>query len=197
MTKMKQLQDAFSAGIPVSALQMRAREIPSRYFTVLETKGEILRIAPGVYVASDADVSEYSDYEEASVVAPQGVFCLFSALRLHELTDENPHRLHMAIPSKSHPPKTSLPLVFYYACARAYQYGIETRISRGVEIRVYSVEKTIVDCFKARNKIGLDVAVKALREARENHRTDNNKIWDAAQVCRMTKIMRPYLEATQ
>lgn len=194
-TKKEKLRRKFADGGLVTVKEMRGEDIPSAYFSELEKEGAICRVARGIYASDDRLITEHADYQEAALSVPNGVFSFFSALRIHGLTDENPHQLHMTIPFKSHPPKTALPMVFYYASPAAYSHGIEALVSCGVEMKVYSIEKTIVDCFKARNKIGLDIAVKAMREAYEKKQINNARLWAAAKICRMAHVMRPYMEA--
>ena len=129
-------------------------------------------------------------------MVPNGVFTLLSALRLHELTDENPHSLSVMLRQGEHAPSIRTPEVqFFYRKEPQASAGIETRNDSGVTLRVYSLEQTIADLFRYRNKIGLDVAIAALREAARDNRIDWNKLWQAAERTRMTRIMKPYVDA--
>ncbi len=195
MNKTNQLRGMLRDG-PVSASSIRAAGIPTGLATALVRRGEAVRLSRGVYAMAESDYSEYSDYEVVAMTVPKGVFCLLSALRLHGLTDENPHGLCMAILHGYHAPAVSQPPVnFIFRTEPLFSSNVETRMSHGVAIRVYSLEQTLADCFQYRNKIGLDVAVAALREAFEDRRVDRNRLWQAARLCRVAKVMRPYLEA--
>ncbi len=195
MDKMNQLKAMLRDGL-VSASSIRAAGIPTGLVTALIRQGEAVRLSRGVYAATETDYSETSDYEVLAMAVPKGVFCLLSALRLHGLTDENPHGLCMALLHGYHAPAVSLPPVnFIFRTEPLFSSNVETRMSHGVAIRVYGLEQTLADCFQYRNKIGLDVAVAALREAFEGQRVDRNRLWQTARLCRVTKVMRPYLEA--
>ena len=139
--------------------------------------------------------SEMSDYEMLASQTPDAVFCLVSALRLHGLTDENPHGLCMAIKHGNHPPRHEHIHVTFIYRKSLYPDSVEIRQSNGVLLRIYTVEQTIADCFQYRNKIGLDVAIAALKDAVNKQKINWNKLWEAARRCRVTKIMRPYMEA--
>ena len=160
----------------------------------MAARGVVYRVARGVYVPATGPVSEFFDYETAAKVVKKGVFTLRSALRLHELTDENPLRMTMAIPVASHPPKTTLPIDFVYMTDTLIEQDVEGRTANGSSFRVFALERTIVECFKARKKIGIGVCLAALDEARAKKRIDYTKLWDAMKRCRMVRVMSPYLE---
>ena len=129
---------------------------------------------------------------------PQAVFCLLTALQFHELTTQLPRQVWIALPKGSHVPRIDYPpikLIKY--TGDAYTQGIETHSRDKVDLRVYSVAKTIADCFKHRNKIGLDVALEALRDARKQKKVSADDLWRYAKICRVANVMRPYLEATE
>jgi predicted transcriptional regulator of viral defense system len=127
---------------------------------------------------------------------PKGVVCLLSALRYHELTTQAPFEIWLAIENKAAKPKIDYPpLRIIRFSGAALTDGIEKYVVDGVTIRVTSVEKTVADCFKYRNKIGLDVALEALREAWQAKRITSEGIWHYAKVCRVANVMRPYLES--
>jgi len=128
---------------------------------------------------------------------PRGVICLVSALAFHDLTTQLPHEVYVAVPRDSEPPRLDYPPVRIFRFgAQAYAAGVETHALDGTPVRVYSREKTLADCFKYRNKIGLDTAVEALKRYRQQGRIDVEALWKHAQVCRVDNVMRPYLEAT-
>ena len=125
-----------------------------------------------------------------------GVICLVSALAYHELTTQIPHAVHLALPRGAEPPRLDYPpLQFVWFTGEAFTEGIETHTLDGVEVRIYSPEKTLADCFKYRNKIGLDIAVEALKLYRERRPLRSSELLRCARICRVEKVMRPYLEA--
>ena len=161
----------------------------------MASRGTIFRVARGVYVAAEGSSSEYFDYEIAAAAVPSGVFTLLSALRLHHLTDENPRKMTMAIPANRHPPKTSIPLDFVYAEPSRLACDVETMMPHDAPFRVFTLERTLVECFRARHKIGVDVAVAALRQAMAERRIIFPTLARCMEEGRMTRIMAPYVEA--
>ena len=130
-------------------------------------------------------------------MVPHGVGCLLTALRFHNLTTQSPSEIWMAIDRKARLPKTSgqPPIRFHRFSGKALTQGVEQHVVDGVPVKVYGVAKTVVDCFKYRNKIGLDVALEALREAWRERRATSRELWRYAEVCRVANVMRPYLES--
>jgi predicted transcriptional regulator of viral defense system len=127
---------------------------------------------------------------------PSGVVCLLSALLLHNLTTQLPHKVWIAIDRKAWKPKSDdIPVRTVRFSGPALTEGIETHIREGVEIKVYCIAKTVADCFKYRNKIGLDVALEALREYIRNRAGTLSELREYSRVCRVDQIMRPYVEA--
>lgn len=124
------------------------------------------------------------------------LFCLLTALRLHELTTQAPFEVWIATGNKDHPPRPNyLPLRTVRLSAPSLAAGVETRRIDGTAVRVTSPAKTVADCFKFRNKVGLDVALEALREARRTRKASADDLWRYAQINRVANVMRPYLEA--
>lgn len=183
----------------VTARDARAHAIAPSYLQRLTTRGILTRVARGVYALSeDGDYDEHQTLIEACARVPSGVICLLSALRFHNLTTQSPHEVWMALDGKAHRPEIRYPplrIVRFGGAARTA--GIEQHTLRGAEVRVYGVAKTVADCFKYRNKIGLDVALEALKECRRDRRTTVDALWEAAKVDRVENVMRPYLEAVQ
>lgn len=195
MNKTEQLREMLKSGL-VSASTIRGAGIPTGIVSNLMKRGEIVRVSRAIYASPKTDYSDTADYETLAMTVPQGVFCLVSALRLHNLTDENPHEMCMALRHGMHAPVVRQPPVhFIFRTESVFANGIETRHLHGVSIRVYTLEQTLADCFQYRNKIGLDVAVSALREAFGSNSVDRGKLWEAARRCRVARVMRPYLEA--
>ena len=183
-----------SKGMPLVRSEVVKRGLRGNTLSEMAARGVIYRVARGVYVPASGSHSEYLDYETAAKVVPVGVFTLKSALRIHDLTDENPMRMTMAIPSNSHAPKTILPIDFVYMKKELMSEDVEEFAPNGISIRVFSMERTIVEYFKARSRVGINICVAALDDAIAKHKIDWKKLWDAMSRCRMTRIMAPYLE---
>lgn len=159
-------------------------------------RGEIVRVARGLYRLPGAPQTERQDLAEAASRVPEGVICLLSALRFHGLTTQNPFEVWIAIDRKAWRPRVAHPpLRLFYLSGPALKEGVEEHEISGVTVRVFSAAKTVADCFKFRNKIGIDVAVEALREYRRTHPKHLDAIWRFAQVDRVTRVIQPYLEA--
>ncbi len=173
-----------------------ALNISGEYLNKLYTEGVLDRPSRGLYVLPDSEPSEHRTIVEACKIVPKGIVCLLTALRIHELTTQSPFEVWMAIGEKARRPKIDYPpLRIVRHSGQSLLYGIETRKIEGVKVSVYSPAKTVADCFKYRNKIGLDVAIEALRDCRHQKKATNDEIWRAAKVCRMTNVMRPYMES--
>jgi predicted transcriptional regulator of viral defense system len=165
------------------------------YLARLERAGHLERVGRGLYVSPEAAVHEHHTLAEVSKRAPHGVVCLLSALRFHEIGTQNPYQVWLAIDQDARPPKEpGVPLRIVRFSGEALRSGVETHVIEGVIVRVYSPAKTVADCFKYRNKIGLDVALEALREVRQERRATIDEIWHYAQIDRVANVMRPYLE---
>ena len=170
--------------------------IPRIYLSRLCERGLLQRVGRGLYVLPGADVTEYHTLAEACKRVPHGVVCLLSALRFHGLTTQSPFEVWLAIGSKVWRPRVDYPpLRFVRFSARALEAGVEEHSIEGVIVRVYNPAKTVVDCFKYRNKIGLHVALEALRDCRRQRRCTNDELWHYAKICRVANVMRPYMEA--
>lgn len=170
--------------------------IPREYLVRLCRMGLVQRVGRGLYTLADADVSEHYSLVEVSKKIPHGVICLLSALRFHGLTTQAPFEVWVAVDVKARKPKSDgLPLHIVRFSGDALHSGIEDHIIQGVTVKIYSVAKTVADCFKYRNKIGLDVALEALRECWREHRCTMDDLWRVAKICRVSNVMRPYLES--
>ncbi len=175
---------------------LAAEGVPRAYLRRLVDKGLLARTARGIYTLPDADVTEFHDFAEAARQVPRGVICLLSALRFHDLTTQNPFEVWMAIGESQWKPKIEYPAMrFVRFSGAALEYGVERHEIEGVAVHVYSPAKTVADCFKYRNKIGLDVALEALRDCWRQRKATMDEIWAAAKVCRVANVMRPYLES--
>jgi len=141
-------------------------------------------------------LTEHHHLVEAALRVSRGVVCLLSALRFHNLTTQSPFKVWMAIDRKAHLPAAGgLPLRFVRFSGAALSVGVEEHILEGVTVKIYAPAKTVADCFKYRHKIGLDVALEALRDLLRRDRASLNEIWRYARICRVANVMRPYLEA--
>lgn len=157
---------------------------------------QLQRVARGLYAMPGYQSGEHGALVEVAKRAPDALFCLLTALRIHDLTTQSPFEVWIAIGNKSHPPRMEYPpLRTTRFSAAALSTGVETRRVDGVKIQVTSVAKTVADCFKFRNKVGLDVALEALREARRAKKASADELWRYAKINRVTNVMRPYLEA--
>jgi predicted transcriptional regulator of viral defense system len=162
----------------------------------LVAAGELVRLARGLYAAPQYQPGENSALAVVGKRAPQVVFCLLTALRFHELTTQAPFEVWVAIGNKAHPPRMDYPRLRVIRFSEAsLEAGVEVHKVDGVPVRVTSVAKTVADCFKFRGKVGLDVAIEALREARRDRRIDANELWRYAKIDRVSNVIRPYLEA--
>ena len=172
-----------------------AKKIPPDYLDRLHRRGLIERISRGVYAWPGADLGEHQTLAEAARQVPRGVICLLSALQFHGIGTQQPHEVWLAIPPGAWRPKLEYPkLRVVRFSGNAYSRSVEKHELHGVPIRVYGPAKTVADCFKYRNKIGLDVAMEALRECWRGRHCTMDELWKAARICRMTQVMRPYLE---
>ena len=170
--------------------------IARKYLNLLFHKGFLDRIDRGLYASRDADVSANVGLAQAAKRVPQGVICLLSALRFHDIGTQNPHEVWMAIDAKARRPRVGYPpLRIVRFSGAALTGGIRQHSIEAVTVKVYDPAKTVADCFKYRNKIGLDVALEALRDGLRTGKCTRDQLWQYARVCRVTAVMRPYLEA--
>lgn len=162
----------------------------------LLARGELVRIGRGLYARPDATMTENHTLAQVSARVPQGVICLASALQFHQLTTQNPWQVWLLIERHARVPHLDYPpLRVLRAGGEAFTEGVEEHSVEGVTVRVTSVAKTVADCFKYRNKTGLDVALEALRECLQERRTDRTLLRQYARVCRVERVMQPYMEA--
>jgi predicted transcriptional regulator of viral defense system len=173
-----------------------AAGIARQQLSRLVAQGDVLRVARGIYIAADADLSAHHSLAEACKRVPSGVICLLSALAFHEIGTQGPHEVWMAIDFKARLPRAGYsPIHFVRFSGPALAEGVTEQLIEGVTVRVYDPAKTVIDCFRYRNKIGLDVALEALRDCRRQRKCSNDDLWRYAQLCHVSKAIRPYLEA--
>lgn len=171
-------------------------DLPADYLWRLYRKEKLKRVGRGLYALPGADLTEHHTLAEAALRVPHGVVCLLSALRFHDLTTQAPHEVWMAIDVKARRPKEEIiPLRIVRFSGEALTTGIEEHEVEGVCVKVYGPAKTVADCFKYRNKIGLDVALEALRDCWRKRLATADELWRYAEVCRVARVMRPYLES--
>jgi predicted transcriptional regulator of viral defense system len=176
---------------------LAAQGVTANHLHRLVESGRVERVGRGLYRAKEAEITEYHTLLEAALLVPKGVVCLLSALRFHDLTTQAPFEVWMAIGNKSWRPTTGdVPLRIHYFSGRALTEGVERHEIEGVPVNIYSAAKTVADCFKFRNKIGVDVAIEALRDYLRK-RLPEKDLWRYAEVCRVRNVMYPYLEALQ
>lgn len=175
---------------------LEAHGITRAQFSRLANEGLVLRQARGVYiVAHHAPTAEHTLAHVAKRV-PHGIFCLLTALRFHGLTTQSPAEVWIALPEKAHRPRLDYPrLRVARFSGGALTEGVEEHRVEGVLLRIYSPAKTVADCFKYRNKIGIDVAVEALRDFSRKHRGRATDLARFARICRVSRVMQPYLDA--
>jgi predicted transcriptional regulator of viral defense system len=161
----------------------------------LHTKGLVEKAGRGLYRIG-GQMEEHRTIIEASKLAPRGVICLLSALRFHEIGTQEPYDVWLALPNSAWRPRIkTISLQFVYLSGKAFSEGIEIHDLPGGRIRIYSSAKTVVDAFKFRNKIGLDVAIEALKDSLRSGKATRDELWHYAKICRVQKIMQPYIDA--
>ncbi len=195
MTSRDKILTLFRKNGVIRSCELDAAGISRSNIRRLVQSGEIVRIARGLYRMSGATVSENISLAEVAKVAPRGVFCLFTALVFHKFTVQVAPRVCIAIEGTAWKPKISMVNVRVYRFSgEVFHAGIEEHSVDGVTIRVYSAAKTVADCFKMRNKTGLDVALEALKEVLRTKKATLEEIYAMAKICRVERIIRPYME---
>ena len=178
------------------ASDLDAIDAPRVVLTRLIAAGLLDRVGRGLYRLPGHPISEHEGLMVVATKAPQAVFCLLTALQFHGLTTQLPRQVWIAMPRGSHSPRIDYPPIRMVQMAgRAHLSGVEEHLCNEVKVRIYSPAKTVVDCFKHRNKIGLDVALEALKDAWRTRKASANDLWRYAQDCRVATVMRPYMEA--
>jgi predicted transcriptional regulator of viral defense system len=162
----------------------------------MQRSGILEQLTRGLYRLANLPPLGNPDLISVSLKIPNGVICLISALAYHEITTQVPHEVYVALERGAEAPRlTHPPIRVFWFSGQAFTHGIQTHKIDGVPVRIYSPEKTIADCFKYRNKIGLDTAIEALKLYREKKRFRSEELMQFARVCRVEKVIRPYLEA--
>lgn len=170
--------------------------VPRNYLIRLVERGQLHKIQRGLYSADELAVSEHASLVEISHKIPKAVICLLSALRFYEIGTQMPSEVWIALDVKAWTPIVKYPPVrIVRFSGKALRFGIQQYPVESGRIRVYSAAKTVADCFKFRHKIGSDVAVEALRECLRGKKATVDELWEAAKVCRVANVMRPYMES--
>jgi predicted transcriptional regulator of viral defense system len=170
--------------------------LPREYLIRLHRQGKLNRSGRGIYTVPDANVTERHSYAEVAKRVPEAVVCLLSALAFHEITTQSPPSVWIALRKGARKPVLPSPsLRIVRLSGPSLTEGIDNHQVEGVPVRVYSAAKTVADCFKFRNKIGLDVAIEALKDCLRQKKASVNEIYRYAKVCRVSNVIRPYMEA--
>ncbi|HWC18437.1 MAG TPA: type IV toxin-antitoxin system AbiEi family antitoxin domain-containing protein [Terriglobales bacterium] len=195
-TKTERLFELIRRKLVVRPRDLEHARIPRTYLNRIAERGQLQRIERGLYTAEFLPASEHISLLEVSRRVPKGVICLLSALNFHKIGTQVPHEVWIAIDVKGWEPRVTSPAVRVVRFSgKALHFGIQDKQVRGGKIRVFNAAKTIADCFKFRNKIGLDVALEALRDSYRQKKATMTQLWEAAEVCRVANVMRPYLES--
>ena len=175
---------------------LKMRGLPKDYLYMLAGERVIEHIGRGLYQWPEKDLGRHQTLAEVCKRVPKAVVSLLSALNFHEMTTQNPHQIWLAIDRKAWRPEIKYPPVrFVTMSGEALSSGIEKHSIDGVPVQVFNPAKTVADCFKYRNKIGLDVALEALREGWAARKFTMDELYKYANICRVKNVMQPYLES--
>lgn len=181
----------------VRPLDLDAIGAPRVALTRMTAAGQLEKTGRGLY-RLPGHGTETESLSAVATKVPKAIFCLLTALQFHELTTQLPRHVWIAMPRGSHVPHIDYPpLTMVQFSGTSYGAGVETHERDRTTLRVYSVAKTIADCFKCRNMIGLDVALEALKQAQAQSKVNMDELWHFAKICRVANVMRPYMEALQ
>jgi predicted transcriptional regulator of viral defense system len=179
-------RDLIALGVHTDALYM------------LRDAGRVVELGRGLYRLAETGEAEHPDLALVAARAPDAAVCLISALSYHDITTQIPSSVHLAVPRGSyHGIRLPIPVTVYRFDPKTFNKGLETHRVGGMPLKIYSTARTVVDCFKFRNKIGLDVALEALRMARQRKRVQNRELLHYARLLRVEKPMSPYLQAIE
>ncbi len=178
------------------ARDLAQRKIPSVVLSRLVAAGKLERVTRGVYGIPGLAISEHRSLAEVALRAPQGVICLLSALRVHGIGTQAPFEVWLAIEHRSPVPRLDQPKIRPVRMSgAAFTDGVEHLSIDGVSVPLFTAAKTVADCFKYRNKIGLDVALESLRDGWAQRKFTMDELWHFATIDRVANVMRPYLES--
>jgi predicted transcriptional regulator of viral defense system len=169
--------------------------VPQHVIYKMVEDGELVRETQGVYRLSESDPMSNPDLVQISLRVPRAVICLLSALYFHELTTQIPHQVYIALPRDVKTPKIGYPPIKAFHLSEAsYKSGIEEHVLDGITVKIYIKEKTVADCFKFREKIGVDVAIEVLKDYLKQPRPNLPSLIKYARTNRVENVMRPYLQ---
>ena len=196
MNQIQRVLNLFRKTTTIRASDLQAKHIPRSVLTRMVSAGLLEKVSHGLYRQSNTQMSEKEEMVNIALRVPKAVFCLFTALQFHELTTQLPRQIWIAMPQGSHKPRIDYPPIQMIQLAKkSYAEGIDTVVVDQVPIRIYNPAKTVVDCFKFRNKIGLDVALEALKDALYQKKATSDELYYFAKMERVQKIILPYMEA--
>lgn len=174
---------------------LKAAAIPESYLWEMANEGRIQHLGRGLYALNELELSSFHSLVEVAHYVPKGVICLLSALQYHELTTQLPPAVWLAIPAHAHRPQIPhLTLELVQIKPDLMTLGVETHVLEGTPVRIFSSARTIADCFKFRGRVGMDVALEALKLGLEKG-VKAEEIWSFAKLLRVSKVILPYLEA--
>lgn len=197
MTKREHIQNILSKEGVLRARELVEHGIAPEYLNQLVDEGVVERIARGIYATPGYEASEHFDLVIVQKRVPEGVFCLLTALQFHGLTTQLPSDIYIAIERGQRSPELEWPpLNVFHITTSQFSAGMEEHeVSPGQALRVYSPARTVADCFKFRNRIGLDVAIEALQDCWRQNKATVDELMNYAEICRVKNVMRPYLQA--
>jgi len=196
MTKIEQVIEFVKNEKIVRPRDLQKQGLPAGYLYELASRGVIERISRGLYQWPGAELSQHQALAEACKLSPKATVTLLSALTFHNVTSQNPFEVWLAIDHKGWRPRINYPPVRYITMSGpSLVEGIERHTIDGVGVNIFCLEKTIADCFKFRNKVGLDVALEALREGWKQQKFTINSLMKYAGICKVKRVMLPYVES--
>jgi len=195
-TQIGRLRELVHRGGILHARDLSPLGIPKRYLGRLCAEGVLVRTGHGLYMTAGIPETAHLGLALVSKAIPKSVICLLSALRFYEIGTQSPYQVWVAMDRRTARPHLTYPKIrIMRFSGKSLTDGIDTHVIAGVQVRIYNPAKTVADCFKYRNKIGLDVALESLREVVRNRQCTADDLWRYASICRVTKVMRPYMEA--
>ncbi len=196
ITKKKQVIDYVKHHSLVRSSEVEKNGLPRIYLNQLAQEGVINHVGHGLYQWPNIKLDSHAALSEVAKKIPKGVISLLSALSFHEFTSENPFEVWVALERKAWRPVIDYPPVrFVFMSGKSIEEGIDVYTLNGVEVRIFNPAKTVADCFKYRNKIGLDVALEALKEGWKMKKFTMDELMHYAEICRVKNVIRPYVEA--
>lgn len=194
-TKMRRLLELVEQHGILHARDLKPLGVPREYLRRLCDRGILVRTGRGLYLTPTAGDTTHLDLALVAKAIPNAVICLVSALRFHEIGTQIPHEVWLTLDRRAARPAMSYPPVrIMCSSGKALAEGVQQHDIVGVPVNIYGPAKTVADCFKYRNKVGLGVALEALRDVRRTRRCTNDELWIYAKICRVTNVMRPYME---